>query len=69
MEWKLFGILTLIFLLICSIIFFVGTLNKQSLNEDYDKIENMEGVRNFLEDCKKEVFLDCEELLLRRIGG
>ncbi len=69
MEWKLFAILTIVCLLTFSVMLFVGTLNKQSLNEDYNKIENVEEVKSFLEDCKKKVFLDCEELLLRRIGG
>ena len=66
-ECKLFVVLTIVCLLTFSIMLFVGTLNKQSLNEDYDKIESMEDVRNFIEDCKKKVFLNCDELLLRRL--
>ena len=68
MKWGLFGILTIVCLLTFSLMLFVGTREKQSLNEDYDKIKTVEEVRNFIEDCNKKLFLNCDELLLRRLG-
>ena len=50
-----------------SIICLVGEINNQTLNKNYDKIESIEDVKSFLEDCSELLFLDCQGSLLRRI--
>lgn len=67
MDTKIFLILILAMMLCFGFIMLVGTIHKQSLNEDNDKIESLEDVEKFIEDCNDKIFLNCDELLLRKI--
>ena len=67
MKYKIFLILTIVCLLVLGVMLFVGTISKTSLNDDNDKIESLEDVEKFIEDCNDKLFLNCDELLLRRI--
>ena len=69
MENKIWLILIFVVLVGFTIIFIGGTISKNILFDegDYDKIESLEEVISFLEDCNNKLFLNCELLLRRRI--
>lgn len=71
MKTKIFIVLTLVCLVCLGIMLCIGTIGKNVLSEQgsYEKIESVEGAKGFIEDCNKKLFLNCEQLLLRRIEG
>jgi len=62
-------ILMLVVLICLALIFIGGTIGKDMLSNDgdYEEIESLEEVKDFLEDCNKKPFLDCEQILIGRI--
>lgn len=68
-PWKYFLMIIAILILSFLIILLVGLQNKNNLENEVSSINNLEDVREFLEECESKIFLNCNLLLKRKLSN
>lgn len=69
MNWKIYLIILTIFLMgtILVLLLLIGLHYKDKLIKEHQEINNLDDVYEFLKDCQKKPFLDCDLLLKREM--
>jgi len=67
MNWKYYLIFMGIFIIGVLLILTIGLNQKEKLNNETPNINSLEDVEGFIDSCNQKLFLDCDELLKRKI--